>query len=371
MIYAINEDVLDGIFSEKSNIVEMLMGNLLKVIKSNYNFVTLNFDTALKKIPIVINNCESKGLKNTKSVIEAIEENWYETYNLVKEIHPKIIFTTKSCSNDKQPDYLVDINNITHDFNLNLNFSDKQYLVSEDISDTKLYTSIANAFFRKKFEKNSGFELYLERENGGGGNTADLVHDKISDQSAMALVIVDSDKTFPKKELGHTAQKLKNMLDAGDACCNKCKLHILPVHEKENLILPSEYLVKLKLKGKLQHDSSRIINSLRKLRIIEDLSLREDSSKYYIDYYDLKKGISIEKEEGVDDPEVSFFSSLIQQLIEDHSKNTVRTCKNLTKYVNLEEIEWTNCNNHLYSIRLKIAKLIIAFGISYLGDTLL
>lgn len=49
MIYAINEDVLDGIFSEKSNIVEMLMGNLLKVIKSNYNFVTLNFDTALKK----------------------------------------------------------------------------------------------------------------------------------------------------------------------------------------------------------------------------------------------------------------------------------------------------------------------------------
>lgn len=80
-------------------------------------------------------------------MIEAIEENWYETYNLVKEIHPKIIFTTKSCSNDKQPDYLVDINNITHDFNLNLNFSDKQYLVSEDISDTKLYTSIANAFF--------------------------------------------------------------------------------------------------------------------------------------------------------------------------------------------------------------------------------
>lgn len=66
--------------------------------------------------------------------------------------------------------------------------------------------------------------------------------------------------------------------------------YVLPVHEKENLLLPSEYLSLLKLQE--QYDDGHTLS--QKQKIMQKLCEAEDekddqSGKFYLDYYDLKR----------------------------------------------------------------------------------
>jgi hypothetical protein len=107
-------------------------------------------------------------------------------------------------------------------------------LITENLMDAKFFNYIAQFFMRKKLL--SGIRMRYDAKPGGGSTTCDVVRDEIITPRRFCLVVVDSDKKYPKQpDYGGTAQKVVDVMAAYP--CDTCKCYIMEkVMEVENLI---------------------------------------------------------------------------------------------------------------------------------------
>jgi|GEM_PF-5734281 len=137
--------------------------------------------------------------------------------------------------------------------------------------------------------------------------------------------------------------------------------YVLPVHEKENLLLPSEYLSLLKLQE--QYDDGHTLS--QKQKIMQKLCEAEDekddqSGKFYLDYYDLKKGVSTS--DSFFAPLFKLYPDLVKQNTTSFNENSLHL-RNPLLNANVKEVDWTN-HSRLFELRKSIGKMVIAWGIS-------
>lgn len=107
-------------------------------------------------------------------------------------------------------------------------------LVTENIMDSKFFNYIAHFYARQQLL--NGIQMHYDVKPGGGSTTSDVVREEVKRPKRFCLVIVDSDKKYPKQErVGDTAQKIIDIMEVFP--CQTCKLYVFEkVMEVENLI---------------------------------------------------------------------------------------------------------------------------------------
>lgn len=376
MIYCIDNDILDRLIEgTEVQTIEKLMQRLEIIEHSDYHYVSTNEPEFLKIINKCLLSIDRKSQQFTFEVLKHIEHDFSEVFSTLANVHPKVIIhiadnfsLVKSVNND---DIILNYNSSDE----MIKFWEPTFLISENPTDGTLYETIGKSFFKSKFERlSTAFNVQIKVGNGGGGTIKKELKNEIFHNRQIVLCIVDSDRKSPMGEIGHTAQitDVKVILeDKSTILSGAYYRYVLPVHEKENLILPSEYLSLTKNEGNLIDSPFRsdVIIKLRKMSKIEREVDNHDN--YYLDYYDWKNGVCTNINEDI------YFNPLLEKYSELKSKSnsgqkTLGFGKNFLNDVNPNhiQIKW-DVNNHLVNIRKKIGNLVIAFGFSSSGSSLL
>ncbi|UWP78210.1 hypothetical protein KZR06_15405 (plasmid) [Lacticaseibacillus paracasei] len=365
MIYCVGKSVFDDILSD-SNVasIDCLMKFLLKIIRGKYNYVATDYADFLKISSKLIAKSKKTKKGDTERVIRYLESKYTMDFSLISKIHPKVnvivgenpsmIFIQKS---NTKIDNTSDILLTFKDLNIPLRLEEAVSLISENIEDDKLYYSIANCFFKKMLGKySSSISIELKYGNGGGTSIRNVVLSSIKHNKQSVLSIVDSDYHCPTGQLSKTAKGIQNtriwpICPKNYHSCFFC--YTLPVIEKENLLLPSEYLNPEYLLSKEKHTSTEIdtLNNLKKCENEQS----KNCNYFFLDYYDYKKGFS-----KLDDDAIQFFDELLNNHPE--LKNPA-LLPHISSRIDCNKVAWT-VNNRLFKIRNTIANLLIAWGFS-------
>lgn len=372
MIYYIDASVFDLILAgEMKTQIEIMMNEMKKVVESDYHLVSTDDPKFSRKASSMIKKINEVSYPATFWMLKYIDKRYAEYYSFVKKIHPKIhVFPHSSVTKfvlrkHKKNELVPDVDLYISDSVKSIRLTEPVSLTSEDISDEELYESIAEAFLYKCYpEVKNLMTLKMEYGYGSGGRTGDRINRHIFHDKKFVLGIFDSDRKSPF-ELGEgtasAADPKKVLGNKMDVLAGAYCYYVLPVHEKENLLLPSEYLSLLKLQE--QYDDGHTLS--QKQKIMQKLCEAEDekddqSGKFYLDYYDLKKGVSTS--DSFFAPLFKLYPDLVKQNTTSFNENSLHL-RNPLLNANVKEVDWTN-HSRLFELRKSIGKMVIAWGIS-------
>lgn len=339
MIFSIADDLLIKLKNgEKIERQEYIFEQLYNLIRSKNNvLLTESKYLFVNFFDIIKNDYDEK----IKVVLKYLYES-YVQYNSLKDIVKyRVILNLKR--NIKLEDELY----ITWEYLMekNINLSDKVTILTEDARDGKFY---------KELVENSniicdGTNLRFHYNNGGGSSMDYTYSMCIENNEDFIFIIVDSDKKHPQGEFGKTCNNIKNKyMEYELKNYLHSYLHVLNVHEKENLLMPSEYL-------KMGAPSNKMFNYLLKV---------EKERGEYLLYYDLKRGIKNNQFTG---PLREYYSTLLEMFPELEMKcgdlKLPRFSDVVKKDFEIKDLD-TNPNSYLYDIRLNLCNIIYSFGIS-------
>ncbi|TKG92009.1 hypothetical protein EYV94_20570 [Puteibacter caeruleilacunae] len=154
----------------------------------------------------------------------------------------------------------------------NSNFLNKTVLLTENMSDTKLFENITIKYLQHKGINH--IELSLKRDAGGGSQTYIKYDEIVNTKEDFCICICDSDRKYPRDSYGETYQKLKGVVNN-----SICELQCLKVRESENLI------------PKILFETHQSYRN----KDISNLNNHE-----YYQFIDFKRGLSLEKLEKCD-----------------------------------------------------------------------
>lgn len=186
--------------------------------------------------------------------------------------------------------------------------SAKCCLVSENLSDCKFYSLLAERYVYQHCLK--GVEISLHNELGGGHTTSTVFQKCVEDDKVPTLCIVDSDIRHGKTKRFHcdpakgsTVRKLEETKeDISTEIPRIYELYAIPIHEVENL-LPIQFM------ETLSNDLPDILVGTAYLKKLRDAG-RGDA----ILYYDFKKGTPLIKE----GPSKAYWDEIVS-IINDNS----------------------------------------------------
>ncbi|WP_312320264.1 hypothetical protein [Stenotrophomonas sp.] len=120
----------------------------------------------------------------------------------------------------------------------NANYCEKSQLLTENLSDSMVLTSLAEHFASVEFK---GYKVVIRQVAGGGSTTGQCLHGLTSSPSGAVLCIVDSDRTFDGAAIGDTAKGTRKKYKASKDKW-RSSFHIIEQRELENLI-PDDILL--------------------------------------------------------------------------------------------------------------------------------
>lgn len=339
MIFSIADDFFVKIHKkEKIDSFEYIIDQIEKIMKSSNNVLLVESNYVFINRNDLLANLKDE---KVKKIIINLCSMFTQYYSLIEKVNYRIIlnFTTNKKLSNKT--YLkwsyINKNNI--------NLSDKVTFLTEDARDGKFYKQLVE----KTETVISGTNLKFHYNNGGGGSIDYSYKNCVDFNEDFVFVIVDSDKKHPKDDIGETGRKISLAYEKSvDNKCFHTHLTILEVHEKENLIMPSEYKKNINFKSKL----------------FEKLISLENEDQDYLLYYDLKKGIK--KTEFIGDLK-EYYTNLINKYpdlyINKNKLALVNFGEIVKKEFDIKELN-TSSDTYIYKIRTKLCNLIYSFGIS-------
>ncbi|NBJ47109.1 hypothetical protein C6N01_12885 [Enterococcus faecalis] len=349
MIFCIGDDLLKSIENQDDIIdYEALSDQLLGVIQSNNNMLMVSSNLIFNVGPTIIRN--RKYNRKLRKIVNHCMKVFPQQYHIVKNTKYKIILTINRTEQDENNIFLGWDYIVQNEIELQKRIT----LLSEDISDCEFYENLSKYYFLNA--TNSGISIFYRRDAGAGQNIAKALENAVTHSQEIVLAICDSDFTLTKRTLGDTARFLinkANELKDSEVC--HYKYHILEVSEKENLILPSEYI------KFLNNDFLHTLIELEKVRDKQEI----------LKFIDLKKGIT--KAQYLKNQE--YYEELFDKIPKlrnlrdidsiENDKDSIthslgRTClKNFSmEYLTLD------AGSYLHESRKNIAELVYSFGLS-------
>lgn len=149
-------------------------------------------------------------------------------------------------------------------------FCQRTILIGEDLNDCIIYEIILRRYIKEK-ELNINYQF--EFENGGGQNCCKVIEKNIRDKKIF-LSILDTDRKYPKADIGSTLKSCKKFFKLNNA---KFTIIELDVHEIENL-LPFNLMDNEDCDGELK---------LKK----EKFDLLRKNGPELLQFFDIKHGI--------------------------------------------------------------------------------
>jgi hypothetical protein len=359
MIFCLGDDILESL-SNNQNIpdIEDLFQQFTNIIVSKYNILIAQSSLIITLGKKIIEN--EKHSNTIKRVIRHCYKTYTSNYQLLDKVNLYFIITLENYQNNDNNIYLC--KDYIKNKNIELNFPIS--FLSENSKDCSFYKYICESYMKPFLELLSGISIKLDIRHGGG----ETIHDelkRLSEEGKIILAICDSDKFYPDSNFGKTATKLENSFNNLYRLGNlHVYRYILEVAEKENLVMPSEYLQYYETEN-----DKKTQTTLEKFLEIEHSDF--NNFLYFLDFKSgIKKKIIMENREYFRNLfekfprifELDNFNNLDSRGDNDIIiKGTKRTIlPDLYNSLNIN----TSPNVYIYNFRKKIADLVFCFGIS-------
>ncbi|MCQ2361252.1 MAG: hypothetical protein MJ009_07255 [Paludibacteraceae bacterium] len=198
---------------------------------------------------------------------------------------------------------------------------EESHIITENINDFKFYRYVCY-YFQRKF-KLQNCDVCAYSLMGGGITTADVFKKEISERQHLTMAIVDSDKKWPKDNLGSSAKQMKD---------------IVAEIESYKPYYGDYYVLKRfpEIENLIPHI---IVKNCSETNPLEDLDLTD---KYQ--YYDMKCGVKMMNL--FDNGMYKYWKNILGNLPAFEKRDEIKMkCHNRQSYK--DEIKANNCNEIL------------------------
>mgnify|MGYP000969353686 CR=1 FL=1 len=357
MIFCLGDDILESLYnSQDIPNIEDLFQQFFNIITSDYNILIAQSNLIISLGRNIISN--EKYSDTIRRVIRYCYSSFTSNYQLLDKVQSYSVITLQNIQNMDDNIYYLCKNYIE---NKNIKLNEKISFVSENSDDCLFYKYICENYTQLLKQ---GISLEL-RDYHGGGASIGKEFERLVKNGEITLAICDSDKFYPNSNFGQTAINLKDSFDNLHRLGNLHMCHyILEVAEKENLIMPSEYIkfYEIQNDNKFQAELQHF------------LEIENSDFNNFLTFLDLKDGIK--KKIIMEDKE--YFMNLFEKFprifeldnfnnLNSKEDNDIVIKKTERKILpNLYDslIINTSPNVYVYNFRKKIADLLFCFGIS-------
>jgi hypothetical protein len=355
MLISISPEVIESLNKNEieESVSNYLTSSLSQIIESNENMLVLRENPTAEDYyyHLLKNDRISARLRE---IISFLSKEYKHTSNMFEYVNRYVEITvnrTEWCEfNDKcilflSLDYIY-----KNDIKLQLPMK----ILGENDSDSEFFRDLGE-LYKKSIVDSANNPMYYDTlkfkiGSGGGGTIDQRIITEVYTNKEITVAISDSDIKYHGGECGTTA---KNLEFGKQELVNKHNMYhfetiVLKVHEKENLIKPSEYL-RMGLNAQYINDYQNIENDGNLIKYLKYLDYKSGMNRYY-------NGLSPDKKSQYD----MYYSNLETYFDNYRQFNLGRTCFSVVKVSSLD----LNSPDIIVSIRKELSKIFWSWGIS-------
>ena len=354
MLISISAEVIESLNNNdlEEPVVNYLTSALSQIIESNENMIVFRENPIGQNYYQLLEN--SRVSSRLREIIRFLSRQYIYTSNMFDHVNRYIEITVSRTEWYKSADKGVLYLGIDYIYRNDLKLQVPIKILGENDSDSEFFRDLGKLYHEVIIgsEDNQMYYDTLKYKIGsGGGGTIDTrIVTEVYTNKEITVAIADSDIKYDGGEFGTTAQNLNS--GKQELIENYSMYHfeaiILKVHEKENLIKPSEYL-RMGLETQYINNYQDIENDENLIKYLKYLDYKSGMNKYYNKLPDDKKF------------EYDIYYSDLEKVFPHYKQfNLERTCFSVVDALSLD----LNSPDDIVTIRKELSKIFWSWGIS-------
>mgnify|MGYP000845015226 CR=1 FL=1 len=357
MLISISSEIISLIAENRipEEQLKYLTKSLANVVESSENILSLKKNPKMDDTYYSLLNHDSVA-DRLKEIIRMLTNQFQDTSTMYEYVNRYIEITFNRTEFHEENGIGILYLSLEYVYTNKLNLQNPIKILGEDDSDSEFFKDLGELYGRYNFSIDERKDMYYDTlrfkiGTSAGGNIATRIVTEVARNKEITIAIADSDIKYEGGEYGETAKKL---LEGKDDLVSNFNNHhfeamILSVHEKENLIKPSEY------------QSNGLTNPY--IRLYCSIEQNGNLIKY-LKYLDYKSGMEKYYNELDDQNKIqdynSFYSTLEGHFPEYKRFNLGRKCISNIEVSNLDFSE----DDIITSIRRELSKVFWSWGVS-------
>lgn len=357
MLISISPEIISAIVvaSISEEQLKYLTKSLAHVVESNANILSLKENP--KRDDTYYSLLHHKRVDDRlKEIISMLTNQFKNTSNMYEYVNRYVEITISRTEFYEENGTGILYLSLDYICKNKLNLQNPIQILGEDDLDSIFFKDLGELYGQHNFSIDERKNLYYDTlcfkiGTGSGGNIDRRIETEVATNKEITIAIADSDIKYEGGEYGETAKNL--LIGKGKLLSNYNYHHfeamILEVHEKENLIKPSEYL-----SNGLKNSFIQSYCSIEKNRNLIE----------YLKYLDYKSGME-RYCNGLDSPNKihdyeNFYSTLEVHFPEYKRFNLGRKCMS---DINVSQLN-LNGSDIISLIRRELSQVFWSWGIS-------
>lgn len=354
MLISISAEVIESLNNNdlEEPVVNYLTSALSQIIESNENMIVFRENPIGQNYYQLLEN--GRISSRLREIIRFLSRQYIYTSDMFDHVNRYIEITVSRTEWYKSADKGVLYLGIDYIYRNDLKLQVPIKILGENDSDSEFFRDLGK-LYHEVIVGSEDNEMYYDTlkfkiGSGGGGTIVQRIITEVYTNKEITVAIADSDIKYDGGEFGTTATNL----DSGKQKLieNYSMYHfeaiILKVHEKENLIKPSEYL-RMGLNTQYINDYQNIENNGNLIKYLKYLDYKSGMNKYY-------NGLSADKKSEYD----IYYSDLKKVFPNYKQFNLERTCFSVVDALSLS----LDSSDDIVTIRKELGKIFWSWGIS-------
>lgn len=354
MLISISPEVIESLNNNdlEESVVNYLTSALSQIIESNENMIVFRENPITENYYQLLEN--SRISSRLREIIIFLSRQYMYTSNMFDHVNRYIEITVSRTEWYKSADKGVLYLGIDYLYSNELKLQVPIKILGEFDSDSEFFRDLGILYHEvivgSEANEMSYDTLKFKIGSGGGGTIDRRIVTEVYTNKEITVAIADSDIKYDGGEYGTTAKNLdsgKQELIENYSMCH-FEAIILKVHEKENLIKPSEYL-RMGLNTQYINYYQNIEDDRNLIKYLKYLDYKSGMNKYY-------NSLSAEKK-----PEYDIYYSDLKKVFPNYKQfNLEKTCFSVVDALSLD----LNSPDEIVTIRKELSKIFWSWGIS-------
>ena len=357
MLISISSEIISLIAENRipEEQLKYLTKSLANVVESSENILSLKKNPKMDDTYYSLLNHDSVA-DRLKEIIRMLTNQFQDTSTMYEYVNRYIEITFNRTEFHEENGIGILYLSLEYVYTNKLNLQNPIKILGEDDSDSEFFKDLGELYGRYNFSIDERKDMYYDTlrfkiGTSAGGNIATRIVTEVARNKEITIAIADSDIKYEGGEYGDTAKKL--LRGKNDLVSNFHNHHfeamILNVHEKENLIKPSEYQSN-GLKNSYIRSYCSIEQNGSLIKYLKYLDYKSGMEKYYNDLNDQNKTQDYN----------SFYSTLEGNFPEYKRFNLGRKC--ISK-IEVSSLDFSG-DDIIASIRRELSKVFWSWGVS-------
>lgn len=354
MLISISLEVIESLNNNELEepVVNYLTSALSQIIESNENMIVFRDNPRTEAYYQLLEN--SRISSRLREIIIFLSSQYIYTSNMFDHVNRYIEITVSRTEWYRSADVSILYLGIDYTYMNDLKLQVPIKILGENDSDSEFFRDLAKLYHGVIVgsEDNGMYydTLKFKIGSGGGGTIDKRIVTEVYTNKEITVAIADSDIKYDGGEFGTTA---KNLDSGKQELIENYSMHhfeaiILKVHEKENLIKPSEYL-SMGLDTQYINDYQNIENDRNLIKYLKYLDYKSGMSGYYSRLPDDKKF------------QYEMYYSELEKAFPNYGQfNLERKSFSVVDVLSLD----LNSTDEIVSIRKELSKIFWSWGIS-------